>query len=161
MPLDLGIGRQQALDKNKRSETLSAATFKIENQGSAVFSELAGISSEVEMAEYMEAGEKGPTFGRFLGKAKPPTVALKRSMGNGPDTTWIWAWHALTRSGSKDAYRDTTLSLYGAGSPDQPLKSYMLVNAVAAKVEIGGAKAGASEVIIQTLTIQCDEIIEG
>jgi len=159
---DLTIGRQSAMPKGNRTSTLSNATFKIENLGkSALFSELVGISSEVEMAEYMEVGEKGPMFGRFVGKAKPPTVTLKRSMSTGPDTTWIWAWHALARTGSADAYRDSTLSLYGAGAdPSTALKSYQLLNAVAAKVEIGGVKAGGTEVVIQTLTIQCDEIVE-
>jgi phage tail-like protein len=158
--VDLGIGRQSALLKDARTTTLSNATFKVENTGSALFSELVGISSEVEMAEYMEVGEKGPMFGRFVGKAKPPSVTLKRSMSTGTDTTWIWAWHALARSGGAGAYRDTTLSLYGAGAPDSPLKMYQLVNAVATKVEIGGVKAGGTEVVIQTLTIQCDEIVE-
>lgn len=161
MPIDLAPGRQQPLPKDARSKTLNAAAFVISATpgGQAVFSELGGISSEVEMVEYMEATEKGPVFGRFLGKAKPPTVVLKRAMGTGPDTTWIWAWHALARSGKPEAYRDVTLQLKGAGS-EAPLKTYSLTNAVATKVEIAGAKAGASEVIIQTLTIQCDEIHE-
>jgi phage tail-like protein len=156
----MGIGRQQALDSKVRDTTLSSAVFKVENTGSAMFSELAGISSEVELAEYMEVGEHGPMFGRFVGKAKPPTVSLKRSMSTGADTTWIWAWHALARRGAADAYRTTYLSLYGAGDMDNPLKTYTLVNAVAAKVDIGGVKAGGTEVVIQTLTMQCDEIFE-
>jgi phage tail-like protein len=160
--VDMGIGRQSALPADKRKETLSAATFKIENQGgSAVFSELAGISSEVELAEYMEVGDKGPMFGRFVGRAKPPTVSLKRAMTTGQDTTWVWAWHALARTGASEAYRDTTLSFFGAGSdPTKPLKMYSMINAVAQRVEIGGMKAGGTEVVIATLTIQCDEIVE-
>jgi phage tail-like protein len=158
---DLGIGRQGAIDKGVRSSTLNSAYFKIEctGGGSAMFSELGGISSEVETVEYMEAGAKGPMFGRFIGKAKPPTVTLKRAMSTGPDTTWIWAWHALARTGSPEAYRNTTLAMFGAGNPSA-LKTYQLVNALPTKVEIAGAKAGATEVVIQTVTLQCDEINE-
>lgn len=161
MGLDMGMGRQQALDKNKRSDTLSSATFEIEADGkTARFSELTGISSEVTMADYMEAGEHGPEFGRFIGQAKPPTVQLKRAMGTGGDTTWIWAWHALARTGAVTAYKQTYLKLFGAGSPDKPLKTYELVNAVATKVDIAGMKAGATDVVVQSLTMQCDEINE-
>jgi phage tail-like protein len=157
---DLGVGRQGSIPKESRSTTLASAYFKIDAEGaSAMFSELGGISSEVEMVEYMEAGEKGPMFGRFIGKAKPPTVTLKRAMGVGKDTTWIWTWHGLARTGSPSAYRETYLTFYGAGDP-KALKTYQLVNAVPTKVEIAGAKAGATEVVIQTVTLQCDEINE-
>jgi len=150
------------MGKEVRETSLASATFKIDANGnSAVFSELTGISSEVELAEYMEVGEHGPVFGRFVGKAKPPTVVLKRAMGTGKDTTWIWAWHALARSGKPDAYMDVTLSLFGAGSdPSKPLKSYQLVNGIASKVEIAGMQAGRTEMVMQSVTIQCDEIIE-
>jgi phage tail-like protein len=160
---ELQTGRQAALDIAKRGETLTSAVFKIENEsGQAMFSELGGISSEVESADYMEAGERGPMYGRFIGKAKPPTVTLKRAMSTGPDTTWIWEWHSMARTGSVQAYRTTTLGLYSAGSdPGSATKSYMLVNAFPTKVEIAGMKAGGTEVVLQTVTLQCDEIIEG
>lgn len=161
MVLDLNMGRQGTLPPEARTSILSTATFKIscEGGGSAVFSELGGISSEVEQAEYMEAGEKGPVFGRFIGKAKPPTVTLKRSMSTGSDTTWIWAWHAMARTGVTKAYRDTQLALIPAGQ-SKPVKTYTLSNAIPTKVEIAGMKAGGTEVVIQTVTLMCDEIVE-
>ena len=53
--------------------------------------------------------------------------------------------------------------LYGAGSDPggSASLSYMLVNAFPSKVDIAGMKAGATEVVVQTVTLQCDEIIEG
>ncbi len=158
----MGTGRQQAFDNAKRGETLTSAVFKIENEhGAAMFSELGGISSEVEQSEYMEAGEKGPMFGRFIGRAKPPTVTLKRAMSTGQDTSWIWEWHGMARTGATGAYRTTTLQLFGAGAdPGKPLKSYTLVNAIPTKVDIAGMKAGGTEVVLQTLTMMCDEIID-
>jgi phage tail-like protein len=159
--VDFTLGKQQALTKQQRDEALTSATFQIEAEGkTANFSELAGISTEIEMVEYMEAGPKGPVFGRLAGKAKPPTETLKRAMGVGQDTTWIWAWHASARQAQTEAFKDTTLKLFTAGKPDAPVKSYLLTNAFPTKVEIAGMKAGATEIALQTLTLQCDNIEE-
>lgn len=162
--LDMSLGRQQPFNADARKEAITSATFKIEwvaGGFEAVFSELAGISSEVEQTEYMEASVKGPMFGRFLGKAKPPTVTLKRSMSTGKDTSDIWKWHAAARNAVPDAYKDTTLKLFAAGGdPEKPVKCYLLTNAIPTKLDIAGMKAGASEVVVQTLTLMCDGIEE-
>lgn len=154
-------GKQGAIDPKEKGKTLSAASFIVTCEGKdAHFSELSGIKSEVETGEYMEVGEKGPQYGRFLGKAKPPEVTLKRSMTSGGQTTdWIWVWHTAARQLDPAAYKDCGLQLFGAGS-DQALKTYYLVNAIPTKVDIGQMKAGASEVVLQTLTLQCDSIEE-
>jgi len=160
---DLTSGRQTAIDSGKRSETLTSAIFMIENgNGKAAFSELGGISSEVEQTEYMESGERGAVYGRFIGKAKPPTVTLKRSMSTGGDTHWIWLWHAQARLASSVAYQTTDLKLFPAGADPSgtPAKTYTLVNAFPSRVEISGMKAGGTEVVLQTVTLQCDEISE-
>jgi len=162
--LDMSVGRQQPFNADSRKEAITSATFKIEwvaGGFEAVFSELAGISSEVEQVEYMEASVKGPMFGRFLGKAKPPTVTLKRSMSTGKDTSAIWKWHAAARNAVPDAYKDTTLKLFAAGGdPEKAVKTYLLTNAIPTKLDIAGMKAGASEVVVQTLTLMCDSIEE-
>ena len=161
--VDFSLGKQLPMDKALREDIVTSATFQIEavgGAGKAVFSELGGISSEIEAGEYMEAGEKGPTFGRFIGRAKPPTVTLKRAMSSGGDTTWIWEWHAKARMADSNAYRHTTLKLFRAGNSETPVKSYLLSNAFPTKVEIAGMKAGATEVVVQTVTLQCDNIEE-
>lgn len=155
------LGRQGALETSKKMSMFSSASFKIEAEGKiAVFSELGGISSEVEQIDYMEAGERGPMYGRFIGKAKPPIVVLKRALSMGPDTTWIWLWHTQARHGVAGAYKLTTLGLCPADRPGEPVKTYVLSNAFPAKVEIAGMKAGGTEVVIQTVTLYCDEILE-
>lgn len=156
-------GWQLAQDPTKKGEILSSAMFQIEvlGKGTAMFSELGGISSEVEAQPYMEAGEKGPEFGRFIGQAKPPQVTLKRSMSTGKDTTWIWEWHRAARSASTSAYRHCTLKLFSPNKgPNDPVKTYELANAFPTKVEIASMKAGGNEVVMQTVTLQCDEITE-
>src|SRR5215212_5348670 len=112
----LGTGRQAGMDPTKKSGLLTSAVFKISNTlVTTTFSELAGINSEVEQAEYMEVGAKGPEFGRFFGKAKPPTVTLKRAMSAGAESMNIWGWHAQARAGLPSAYMDTTFELFAAG----------------------------------------------
>lgn len=152
--------RQTAMSPKEKELAVSSAVFEIENTwGVARFSELGGISSEIEQNEYMEVGPNGnPTLGRFLGKAKPPTVTLKRAMSNGPDSGWVWKWHAQARTLVIGAYLDTHLRLIAANQADP--RVYTLYGAIPTKVELAGIKAGGTEVVIQTLTMQCDEIVE-
>lgn len=154
---------QRASDPTRKGEALTSAIFQIEvlGLGDAVFSELGGITSEVETNDYMEVGKQGPELGRFIGKAKPPTVTLKRAMTTGKDSTWIWAWHIAARQAKPDVYKLATLKLFSpTKGMDTPVRIYELTNAFPTKVEIAGMKAGGSEVVLQTVTLQCDMIEE-
>ena len=87
----------------------------------------------------MEAGEKGPIFGRFIGRAKPPTVTLKRSMTKtGATTTWIWAGTRVARTLKSAAYRTAALKPVRCRAAPTPVKTYYLTNAIPTKVEIAG-----------------------
>jgi phage tail-like protein len=159
----LGTGRQLAIPADKKGEVLTSAFFRITTmEGSADFSELAGISSEVEQTEYMEAGPVGSIFSRHPGRTKPPTVTLKRAMKSGLGTTWIWTWHKLARMSAPGMHRDCTLMLFSAGDdPDGVGRmNYILINAFPAKVELAGMKAGATEIVVQTVALQCDDIVD-
>ncbi len=161
--MDLTTGRQLPIDPSDKETILSAALFRIWTpEGSADFAELGGITSEVEQTEYMEAGPVGAIFSRHPGRSKPPTVSLRRAMRTGLSTTWLWTWHASARQSLPTMYRDCSLTLFAAG--DNPSGSgrmtYLLMNAFPTKVEIAGVKAGASEVILQAVTLQCDDLID-
>jgi phage tail-like protein len=163
MAADLVPGRQLAHTPELKEEILASATFRIWTvEGSADFAELGGISSEVEQTEYMEAGPVGALFSRHAGRSKPPTVTLKRAMRTGPSTTWLWTWHQSARHSLPTMYRDCSLTLYGAGDdPSGPGRmTYMLMNALPTKVEISGVKSGASDYIVQSVTLQCDDLID-
>jgi phage tail-like protein len=156
-------GWQSTIDPTRKSQTISAAVFQLDCTpgGTAMFSELGAIASEVESKEYMEVGKQGPEYGRFIGQAKPPTVTLKRSMSTGLDTTWIWTWHMQARMGGSLAFRTAYLKFFTpTQGMQQAVKVYGLFNAFPTKVEIAGIKAGATDVVLQTVTLQCDEIIE-
>lgn len=158
------VGRQLAMLPETKSSLLTCAFFRLWcAEGSIEFSDLQGITSEVEHHDYSEAGMLGPIYSRHIGRRKPPTITLKRAMRTGASTAWVWTWHQLVARGVPTARRDCMLSLYGPNDPpDRPAPTvYMLMNAFPSKVELAGAKSGASEVIYQTLTVVCDDMIDG
>jgi T4-like virus tail tube protein gp19 len=100
----------------------------------AQFSELAGISSAVER--------------------KPATVTLKRGKSN---DMGLFAWHQSVVEGQLAAARNsTTLTMY---APDGAATGgYYLESAWPSEVAISGLKAGASEVLYETVTLTADDI---
>ena len=163
MPSALQPGRQLPIDPTAKEQVLTSAVFRIWTvEGSADFAELAGINSEVEQTEYMEAGPAGALFSRHPGRSKPPTVTLRRALRTGPSTTWLWSWHQLARQSLPAMYRDCSLTLFGPGDDlsGTGKVTYLLMNAFAARVEIAGMKAGGSEIVFQTVTLQCDDLLD-
>lgn len=140
---------------------MSASTFVIQVDGIQVasFSELSGISTEVEPVEYISTGLEGILHTKQYGKTKPPTVTLKRGM----DTeSYMWAWHQAVLQGEPTARKTCSLQLFAASvSPKsgQPIITYILENAWPSKLEISGMRAGASELVTETVVLFCDQIL--
>jgi phage tail-like protein len=113
----------------------------------AQFSQLVSITSEVEPGELVTALLK-----KLPGKRNPPTVVLSRGMSNDAQMS---AWHeAARRDGSSEAKKSAALIMYDATG--KPVARYHLESAWPSKIEIGALKAGASEVLMETVTIACD-----
>ena len=140
------------------AQVVSAAHFviKVEEQEVASFSELSGINSEIEAVEYISASEDGgTTHSKQFGKVKPPKVTLKRGLDN---TNYIWVWHQLALLGDPAAIKkEVTLQLKSSGGGI--VVTYLLEDAWPSKVDIAGAKAGASDVIMETVEIVCSQIL--
>jgi len=134
---------------------ISAARYVISIDSLEVtFAELTGIKSEVEPVEYISADSTGTiVHTKQFGKTKPPNITLKRGVDN---STAIWLWHQLVLAGDITAYKSCTLGLQDASG--NTLISYILENAWPCKVDIAGLKAGASEVVMETVEIVCDSI---
>jgi phage tail-like protein len=163
MAVDLGPGRQTSLAPAQKSTFLFSAVFRLWTvEGSADFAELGGIVSEIEQTEYMEAGPIGALFSRHAGRSKPPSIVLRRAMRTDVSTSWLWLWHQAARQSLPSMHRDCTLTFFGPGDDvNGPGRTaYQLMNAWPAKVELGGVKAGGTEVIVQTVTLQCDELLD-
>jgi phage tail-like protein len=145
-----GLGPQQPND------ALTAARFSITIDGYEIasFSELSGITTEVEAVDFLESSDKEVVFKKLPGKRKPPTVVLKRGKNSSME---LWAWHEAVLAGDIVAARKSC-SLVMYNFDGKPVARYHMEHAWPNKLEIGALKAGASEVLMETVTIVCESI---
>ncbi|MEU6707892.1 phage tail protein [Streptomyces sp. NPDC091376] len=137
-------------------DALTAARFSITIDGYEIasFSELSGITTEVEPVDYLSSTDKEVIFKKLPGKAKPPTVVLRRGKTGGME---LWAWHQSVLAGNIAAARKSC-SLVMYSFDGKPVARYYLSNAWPSKLEIGALKAGATEVLMETATLVCEHI---
>jgi phage tail-like protein len=145
-----GLGSEQPHD------ALTAARFSITIDGYEIasFSELQGITTEVEPVDFLESTDKEVIFKKLPGKRKPPTIVLKRGKNSSME---LWAWHEAVLQGNIVAARKSC-SLIMYNYDGAPVARYHLEQAWPSKLEVGGLKAGASEVLMETVTIVCEHI---
>jgi phage tail-like protein len=124
-------------------------------QGTIDFSELQGINSEVEPAEYHSSSMTGVVLSKQFGRTKPATITLKRGVD---DNTLLWQWHQAVLDGQPKA-RANSCSLMLQDSMGETKATYHLWNAWPSKIDISGMKAGSSEVVYTTVTLVCDQIV--
>lgn len=144
------------LGPNQPSDALTAARFSITIDGYEIasFAELLGITTEVEAVELMESTDKAVVLKKLPGKTKPPTLVLKRGKNTSME---LWAWHEAVLNGDIVAARKSC-SLVMYSTDGKPVARYHLEHAWPSKLEIGGLKAGASEVLMETVTLVCEHI---
>ncbi len=69
----------------------------------------------------------------------------------------LWAWHEAVRNGDIVAARKSC-SLVMYGYDGKPVARYHCENAWPAKIAIGALKAGANEMLMESVTIVCEHI---
>jgi phage tail-like protein len=145
-----GVGSGQDYD------ALTAARFELSIDGHSVaqFSELSGISSSVGVVDFIQSDAKENILKKLPGKNEPGTVIVKRGMNKNIEMA---AWHELVVLGDVAAARKSC-SLTMFNTKGEPVARYHLTDAWPAKIEIGALKAGASEVLIETVTIVCEHL---
>jgi phage tail-like protein len=121
--------------------------------GEITFSEMQGITSEVEVAEYVSSGTVGVTLAKQFGRTKPATVVLKRGVDQDMS---LWNWHAEVLGGMPSARRSCSLLLKDTTGITQ--QRYHLHMAWPSKLELGGFKAADSAAIVATATLTCEMI---
>jgi phage tail-like protein len=134
---------------------LTAARFSITIDGYeiAAFSELGGITSEVEAVDFQESADK-EILKKLPGKASA-AVVLKRGLTQGLE---LWSWHEAVRNGDIAAARKSA-SLVIHDASGKPVGRYHLENAWPSKVEVDGLTAtGGSQVLFETVTFVADNI---
>jgi phage tail-like protein len=91
---------------------------------------------------------------KLPGKHSPPTVTLKRGKNNSME---MFLWHeAVVQGDTLAARKSCSLVMYNTDG--KPVARYHLEMAWPAKIEIGALKAGASEVLMETVVLAADQI---
>jgi phage tail-like protein len=137
-------------------EAITAARFSITIDGYEIasFSELQGITTSVEVVDYLSSSDKDLILKKLPGKRNPPTVVLKRGKNNSME---LWGWHEAVLFGNMmQARKSCSLVMYNVEG--KPVARYHLEHAWPSKIEIGSLKAGASEVLMESVTIVCEHI---
>ncbi|GAB3459408.1 phage tail protein [Actinophytocola sediminis] len=144
------------LGPNQPNDAITAARFSITIDGYeiAAFSELQGITTEVEPVELLESTDNEVILKKLPGKAKPATLVLKRGKNSSME---LWAWHEAVLMGDIVAARKSC-SLVMYDTAGKPVARYHLEHAWPSKLEIGALKAGSSEVLMETVTIVSERI---
>jgi phage tail-like protein len=138
------------------SDVITANRFALTIDGYEIasFQELQGIVAEVEPPEYWEPSATSTTTKPPPGKIKPPTITLKRGMNGSLE---MWAWHEAARAGTSGAAR-RSCALTMTNADGKPVAKYWLEKAWPTKMELAGLKAGASEALMETVTLTCEYI---
>ncbi len=156
--LAAGIAGLQAAGsgQTKFSDGITANRFSITVDGYEIasFSELLGVVEEVEPSEYWQASGDGTPVSKLPGKQKPPTITLKRGMNGSLE---LWSWHEAVRNGNMAAARKSC-SLTMFNSEGKPVAKFWLEQAWPTKIELAGLKAGASEALLETVTLTAERI---
>jgi phage tail-like protein len=136
-------------------DPVTAARFSLTIDGSEIasFSELGGITSEIETAERIASSSKDVSYKKLPGKNKPPTVTLKRGHTQSAE---LWAWHEAARTNTSSAVKNASLIMFDVLG--QPVARYHLVNAWPSKVEVSTLQAGESQILYEELTLTCDHV---
>jgi phage tail-like protein len=152
--------RVQTAQLDTAKTLVSVARFVVAFDGTGTeisFSELAGITSEVAVADYTASGKGGVTLAKQFGLTKPATVTLKRGIDQ---DNALWEWHQEVLRGLPSAKRGCTLFLQDITGQNK--QQYHLLNAWPSKLDIGGMKAGGGDAAIATVTLVCEQIdLEG
>jgi phage tail-like protein len=139
------------------NDPITAARFELSIDGHsiAIFSELEGIVSGYDRDELeVRTRRRGDPELKIPAKRMPQTVTLKRGMTR---NIQLAAWHELVILGDVAAARkNVSLTMYN--TTGNPVARYHLTNAWPSKLEIDALKAGASEVLYETVTLSAEFI---
>ena len=142
---------------NLPTDALVAYTFSIEIDRTEIaqFSEVSGLSSEVDVIEIKENNPLGqPTLKKVPGWAKPATLTLKRAKNASQD---LWKWHEAVMQGKLgDARRNGSVVMKSFDGTE--VARYNFENAWPSKVSMGTLKAGSNEVLMEEVSIVTESV---
>jgi phage tail-like protein len=134
------------------NDAFAARNFAIEVDGTTIaqFTELSGLTSEMDVTELKENGPDGKLIIKKIpGSHKPPTLTLKRAKNVSLD---LYKWHKAALDGKiKDARKNGSVVLYDFESGE--IARWNFVNAWPSKLSTGSLKAGSNDVVTEEATI--------
>ena len=111
------------------------------------FSEVDGLSGEIEVIEYREGADRVNSARKLPGLAKYPNVTLKRGIAGRTD---LFEWWKAVRDGQVQR-RNVTITLLD--EQRQAVYRWLLRNAWPVKIEGPSLHASANEVAIESLEL--------
>jgi phage tail-like protein len=142
---------------NMPTDALVAQHFAIEI-GSieiAQFSEVSGLTSEIDVVELKENTADGkPIIHKLPGAPKPPTITLKRAKNASRD---LWDWHKAMIDGRvMDARKEGSVVLKDFEGAE--VSRYNFYGAWISKLSTSTLKSGSNEVLMEEVTIVCEQM---
>ena len=123
--------------------------FLVEIQGldAAGFSEVSGLSVEIEVIEYRAGDERSAKPRKIAGISRCPPIVLRRGI---TDSSALWEWHKSALEGRPDR-RDGVITLLDAGR--EPVQRWRFRAGWPSRYEGPTLDARGNEVAIETLEI--------
>ena len=145
---------------NLPSDALASYTFAIEVDRTEIaqFSEVSGLSSEVDVIELKENTPDGRlVIKKAPGAMKPATLTLKRAKNASQE---LWKWHEAVMQGKLgDARRNGSVIMKGYDGSE--VARYDFTNGWVSKITAGTLKAGANEVLMEEVSIVTESLERG
>ena len=139
------------------SDALAGYHFAIEIDGITIaqFQEVSGITSEVDVIELKENTKDGKyVIHKLPGNRKAPSITLKRAKNASKD---LWDWHQKIYEGKvADARKNASVVMFGYDHSE--VGRYNFINAWPSKISTSSMKAGSNEVLMEEVTIVCEEL---
>ena len=137
------------IPRRRRRGDRIAVLITVDGVEIAQFSDLIDITSEATPPDLT-----GRILTKLPGRSKPPTVTLSRGM---TQDLGVSAWHQSVVEGQPaTARRNAGLVMYDTAG--KPVARYHLENAWPSVLTVTSLKAGASEVLMETVTLVCDRL---
>lgn len=136
---------------------IAASRFGIVIDGVQIasFSELQGISSQIDVIEHIESTEDGMRIMKIPGTSKPPSeVKFKMAMSNNLELN---SWLETAQAGMMEQARKSC-SLVMFDAENKPVARFYLENAWPSKCQVNPLRAGSSDTVQTEWTIVCENI---
>ncbi len=139
------------------NDAFAARHFAVEIDGTQVaqFTEVSGITSEMDVIELKENSKDGkPIIKKLPGARKAPTITLKRAKNASMD---LYNWHKDMLDGKvSKARKNGSIILFDYEHGE--VARWNFENGWISKLTTSALKSGANEVITEEATIVCEDL---